>query len=106
MARSFVLSVEVHRVPGHQATHKIRKISRSAVKKKMEMIRHEGPCQAIGIKPFEILQNPTTKFLSVILIQENIPLLDTPCVNMMKRSWEIDTRSPCHTGKASNKHAN
>ena len=105
MARPFVLSIEVNRVAGHQTTHEIGKICGFALKKKMKMIRQECPRQATGVEPLQIYYNPAAQLLSVVLIGDNIPFLNTPCVNMMKRTGEINSRVPRHGGMRSNKQA-
>src|SRR3990170_6606172 len=105
MTHPLIFSIEVERVSRHQAPHEIGKIPCSAVIKKVEVIRHESPCQTTSVEADYIAENPSAHFLPVVPIQKDVPFLDSPCVHMMKRAWEIDTRSPCHTGKGSNEHA-
>jgi hypothetical protein len=105
MARSFVFPIEVNRIPGHQAPHEFGKISRTAVIKKMKMIRQKRPCEAIGTEAIDIPKYSSAQFRPVRIVREDVSLLDSPRINVVEGTGEIDTRSSRHFADQCNRRA-
>ena len=100
MAHPAGFPFEIHRISRHQAPHESRKISGRAVKKEMEMVRHERPRKTCSIEAGQVVFDPSPKLPPVAVVRENSPFFDPPRINMVKCAGEIDPWNPGHGNNA------
>src|SRR4030065_1514919 len=76
-----------------------------ALKQKVKMIRQESPCQAGAPEPLKVEADPAAEFLPVLVVRENNPFLDPPCVDVVESTGEIDPWSSCHAAGICTDHS-
>jgi hypothetical protein len=84
-----VSSVEIDGISGHEFAHKRGQSLRSAKKKKVKMVPHEGPGQNSSDCNTRQVFKPTEEFEPIRIISKDCRPLDPPGHHMVECSRDI-----------------
>jgi hypothetical protein len=98
MTTAIVSMVEINRIPGQKASHEYRKRCPVAAKKEMGVISEHGPGKTVGAGFFKQGRKSIHKHATVVLVEDDLPLLDTAHNDMLQQSRYVNSGFSRHDG--------
>jgi hypothetical protein len=89
MAMTAMVAIELACIPGKDSTHDRRQGGRPGSQQEMNMVGHQGPCEAGRMAVCKNLSKAIEEGITISVGPENVPSLDPTNHDVVESTWGV-----------------